>query len=591
MAKTVRNPIDELEDLLIRYKTACYELIPTFVVHALIGLAVIAGGVFVDMMPPGEKPRWLPFGAGTAAALALCLYDAVAIKLEYNKRRRKHPHRAQAILKETLARSRAAKLLATNHAGDRGVAWGKLRIPTQALEKSFLILGNIGSGKTLTFSMLMRDQLPLLVPGSDRRALIYDSQQDFVQILAGMKLGCPMFILNPFDKRHAAWDIANDIDSTLMADTFARHLIPHNPKASTQYFDNAARQVMSAVLQVFIDQAPGMWTFRHLLLVMRSLDRIEQITSKRADTREMLTAMLTNAGDKSRGDIISTIVSETRKYEQIAACWDGNSKTISVKEWLDNGSKIGSAILIMGNYEPARASIDLVNGLFVDLVAKYGLSLPGSKRRRTWLYLDEFAEAGKFEAFKSLVLRGRSKGFVSVVGLQDPRALYSIYGKDDAEAFIKQAGNRAFLHLKSPDAAYWASKCVSGGFASFEGMEEGQNTSRPSLPPQAFLKLPEADFHVGGLEGYFSNGSLGWWHARYSPDDLRALVPQSNEHVAAFKQIERERTILHPWSKADADLFDVPFIEDDHQKSSKGTHAPHPIHEREPIDDVGRIRP
>lgn len=555
----MNTAVNTVDDFLIWYKTACYELVPSFVFNGLICTAAIAGAVYLGN----------PFVVGLA--LIYAIYTTGFLAIHYQKRKRENPHRGHMLMKESIACRKASHIL-QQHSRDRGFLWGKLRLPSKALEKSFLVLGNVGSGKTLTFRMFQRDQLPLITPGSNRRALIYDSKQDCLKYLVGLHraglIQSPMYILNPFDKRHVAWDMSKDVNS-LLADDFALHLVPVNDKAANPYFDTCARQIMSCVLQVLIDRAPGEWTFRHLLLVMRSLDRVLQITNLRTDTHEVIKTLLQQASEKSRGDVLATIVSTTRKYERIAACWDNNPKKISIKDWLNPASPAGSAILVMGNYELARSSIDLVNGLFLDFVAKFGLSLPDDSRRFNYLYMDEFAEAGRFSAFRNLVLRGRSKGFISVIGLQDPRALYSIYGHDDAHSFIEQSGNRAFLHMKSPGAAQWASDCFSQGVKSFDDLGDNSRFTA-TLPPQVFMKLPEADFHSAGLEGYYMSGSVGCWHSRYSPEELRALLPPMVDDYQAFVEIPSEQTVLRPWSEEDAKVFGVPFVKDtDASKSSK----------------------
>ena len=80
--------------------------------------------------------------------------------------------------------------------GGRGVLWGRMRIADKDATNHFCVVGAVGSGKTLTIRMLLRDQLPLLQPRSDRRALIYDPKQDMVQVISSALTGtdkhCPI---------------------------------------------------------------------------------------------------------------------------------------------------------------------------------------------------------------------------------------------------------------------------------------------------------------------------------------------------------------------------------------------------------------
>lgn len=565
-------PIDALDNAINTFQRGLYGLIPTLLLHG-VAAAVIAAAVLYF------------FGAGWGAGVVavLVFMDVIFLALQYHRRQRKNPQRGFLVMKESVARSRAAHLLSKYFKNDRGFLWGNLRLPTKALEKSCLIVGNIGSGKTLLCRILMNDQLPLLRPESNRRALIYDSKQDCLQMLAGMERHCPIYILTPFDERHAAWDIAKDIYSSTVADTFAEHIIPKNPKANQPYFENVSRQLLNAVLQVFIEVAPGRWTFRQLLLVMRSIERIEQVVARHVDSRETVEAILKEVGTQGRGNIISSVVAETRKYECIAACWEGAKKKISIRDWMHSTS-----VLVLGNYEPARSAIERVNAVFMEMVRNYGLSLPDDESRMTWLFMDEFAEAGKFEGFKSLVLRGRSKGFVSVVGLQDVRALHSIYGEDDADTFVEQLGNRAFLHMKSAASAQWASDCINKSLETFEELEDKEKF-RDAVPPQTFLNLPEADFHIHGVHGLYQCGMLGVWEARFTPAELQALLPKPETRYRPFVEIAPARTKLQPWSAADAKVFGIPFVPPRRDEEPSPANAPHFEQNGAGIDGVRRF--
>ena len=96
------------------------------------------------------------------------------------------------------------------------------------------------------------------VPKQDgHRAIIYDAKQDIVSILAGMRdrptvdgklsLSCRVVLLNPFDKRSAAWDMAKDILAPVTAQQIATILIPVEKNASQPFFTDAARHILTGV--------------------------------------------------------------------------------------------------------------------------------------------------------------------------------------------------------------------------------------------------------------------------------------------------------------------------------------------------------
>ena len=551
------------------YDSGMYELLPHIVRNAFYSLAIVVGAFIFGGPLIG------------VASLAVPVYVFFFFAMKYYEHERVSPRKGHRLQREDKVREKARKLREKNFPGDRGILWGKARISTKDSEKNFLVVGNIGSGKTLAIRMLMQDQLPLIRPGSNCRALVYDSKQDAVQVLAGMVLYCPVYIFNPFDQRGVAWDLAKDIDSIPVAETFAEYLIPKSSRASQPYFEDAPRLLLAAVLEVFIRVCPGRWTFRQLLLVMQSIERIEQVSAKNQDSYESVQAVLDKIGPRGRGNLLSTIVSKLRPYKTIAACWDGASASISVKRWLHEPS-----IIVLGNYEPARAEINRLASMFVDRLSKEILSSPENSDSRTWLYLDELTEAGELQGIDSLVLRARSKGCISVLGFQDIGALYNVYGREQGEAFVAQCGNRLYRHLKSHETAQWASRSI-GQRQAFVESDGHVGGAEYVVPPEHFYKLPEANLHSSGVHGIYMNGSLGCWTAHHSPKDLKERLPQADPHVERFKLIDSARCEIRPWSEDDAGMFGIAYL------PSRAADQTHDADDREddPLAGVGRVKP
>jgi hypothetical protein len=238
---------------------------------------------------------------------------------------------------------------------------------------------------------------------------------------------------------------------------------------------------------------------------------------------------------------------------------------------------------VLGNYEPARSEINRLASMFVDRLSKEMLSLPDNTGKRTWLYFDELTEAGELQGLSNLILRGRSKGSVAVLGFQDIGSLYKAYGREAGEGFISQCGNRAYLHLKSHETAQWASASLGKREAYLENAA-GNLESQWVVPAEHFYRLPEANLHSTGLHGIYVNGSLGCWTAQYTPAELRELLPEENKKVEAFKPVPSSHCELRPWSADDSRQFGIP-----HQGSGGGARGD--SDEDDPLGGLGRVTP
>lgn len=204
-------------------------------------------------------------------------------------------------------------------ANDPGLALGQRRFPSVIGTRHFAFIGTTGSGKTLMQRLLMQSALSLIGNGHGQRAVVYDAKQDILGILAGMGVSVPILVLNPLDARAVAWDMAADIQSPASALQVAATLVPGGKSDANPFFTNAARQLVFGALLALIQIAPGRWTFRHLLLLLRDPVRLQALLARTESTQHLLQYF---AHPGTAQNIFSTVLSHTTPFEIIAACWD-----------------------------------------------------------------------------------------------------------------------------------------------------------------------------------------------------------------------------------------------------------------------------
>ena len=94
--------------------------------------------------------------------------------------------------------------------------WGGLLLPITAARGHFLYVGTTNAGKSQLLGITLSQLLQTVSPGSDRRAIIFDTKGDVMEILSGLNI--PFTLMNINDKRAASWDLAKDCQSYTKAD-------------------------------------------------------------------------------------------------------------------------------------------------------------------------------------------------------------------------------------------------------------------------------------------------------------------------------------------------------------------------------------
>lgn len=348
------------------------------------------------------------------------------------------------------------------------INWLGLQLPEHFAEQHFLLVGATGSGKTVALRLLIQSVLSSIIPGSDRRMLIYDAKQDILEILSGIPLFCPVVILNPFDARSVAWDIAKDITNPGIALQIAAILIQEE-RGDNSFFCKAARDLLAAVFIALHAKQPGNWTLADVVAIMSSTDRTKHLLEDVPSTRHVAEEHFRRADERTTANVQYTVTANMAYLRPIAALWHHAARRFSLSQWVNSES-----ILVLGNMESLRCPLDAVNRALFQRIVELLLGQSESDTRRTWVVLDELKEMGRLDALPRLLTKGRTKGIRAVLAFQTIEGLRDVYGDRLAGEVSGMPANKCFLRTDSEETARWASHVI--GEAEYREWTQTENS-------------------------------------------------------------------------------------------------------------------
>ncbi|MEM0924590.1 MAG: type IV secretion system DNA-binding domain-containing protein [Planctomycetota bacterium] len=449
--------------------------------------------------------------------------------------------------------------------------WGNAWLPASAATGHFLAVGTTGSGKSQIQKLLMSDALRQIAIGSDRRAVNFDAKNDISGFLEHIDVKCPVFTLNPFDARKVmptavAWDIASDITGPARALNLARSLIPAERSGTNQYFSDAARLVVAAVVESMIRHSGRNWTFSDLVFGCLSRERIEAILERDAAGRDILTGFL--GDDRVSYSVASTVFSKMSYFKPVAALWQRFDQRLSIRQWLAM-----DAILLLGANAKARASLDAINEQVFRVLTEEVDMLPNSTSRRIWCWIDEARLSGPLlqsDLVPFLAVKGRSRGVALVVAFQDIEGLREAAGERLANEIISQMSHKALLRAESEGSANFASK-LCGQFETIEYFESdssllsqtvsGQRVVRDAVLASEFYQIPPAS-PLNGITGYFLSPHFGAQRVTITGDVVHSVIISDDiesRHVIPTRP-ESEQWIRE-WARDDYRRLTISEIE------------------------------
>jgi type IV secretory pathway TraG/TraD family ATPase VirD4 len=412
--------------------------------------------------------------------------------------------------------------------------WGNRYLPNRAATQHFLVAGTTGSGKSLVQKRLLASPLRQIGVQRDSRALIFDAKGDTTAYLQKLGVTCPVLSLNPFESRitlpqAVVWDIAKDITSPARAQNLATSLIPADKSGANQYFTDAARQVVIAVIESFIRHSGDSWEFSDLIFGTLCKQRISQILLRDSQGEETFRGFF---GDERTGyAVFTSIVSKMSYYRTVAALWQRNSIKLSLRQWLNSES-----ILLLGSNATAKTSLDAINEQIFRVVTEEIDIQSNSSQRRTWIWIDEARLSGallKSDLLPYLAVKGRSRGVALVLAFQDMEGFREAAGVRIANELVAQCSHKALLRMESEESSSWASKVV-GQFETLESFRSDsanglagniseQRVQRDVVIASEFYEIPVTT-KEHGLSGYFLSPETGVIRTTISGQELERVV-------------------------------------------------------------------
>lgn len=421
---------------------------------------------------------------------------------------------------------------------------GRCNLVLDEMLKNILIVGSIGSGKTLVAKQLMGDMLPNVVQHENWRALIVDPKSEFYAFVLAHLPQYKIQYLHPGDQRGGVWDVSRDLCHEPAIRESSNELLQQ--ESSDQVFwIEAARSVFVSTAIVLSRRAPAKWQFSDWIFATRSRKRVRAILALYPDTKSVLATY--GKSERMFGDVLATLDARTATLLPVAAAWayqlsQNPNSLISVKDWA-----AGNGLLLIGNDAAQEKVHARITRAVLTLASQTLLThdtgqsqLPPDVGRRTAVIIDEAARIGNVDLL-NLVTNGRDYGVSVTLATQSVEAMERSLGNANAfDAVAAEFHSTAFLRSNSARTAEWMAKRVSN---QLDSNRQWVN----AVDPVFFQQLGQHN-SIGPsfVPALFGNSSIGYWY-----DDAGVRIAQPAD-VPQRKAIPTNLS-LPRWNKDDVD--------------------------------------
>lgn len=429
-------------------------------------------------------------------------------------------------------------------AGFLGLSFGGLKLPLEFFWTGVLFIGAIGSGKTTLFKLLIRDIVRLVNIRSKIRLILFDPKREFLRsVLAYAKPFVRVIILNPFDRRATAWNLAGTFRTFAQAVQCSAALVPDAKNETQKFFLFAARSVLAQLIWTLIQQAPGAWTLGDVLYIARSRKRLIRYLKRTPEGKDIVEKYLKARSGK---DVIASLGSYLDPLIPVAAAMSRATNSVSVQEILDT-----DCVVIFSLDDAYSETLRPLASLFARALSDEIL-LRNDPAKPTFILIDEYVSWGHLD-LTALTGKGRSAGAGVAATAFDVSALKAVIGDAKAEAFLGTLLTQAHLRVSSDKTA----KVSAAEIGEHEVVETDPSypggggpptlskrvQTRPLVTADELKSLPAPDWKAGRVSGYFRLAELGTYRAdvnfRDEPEPPASTAPEYDRRPPEHETLPR----------------------------------------------------
>jgi len=313
-----------------------------------------------------------------------------------------------------------------------------LDLPLSQWRRHLWITGSVGSGKSQIIAPVIEQ-----IVAANHKALILDLKGEYTAAFHTCVL------LNPFDARSAIWDIGRDLVTRDDAQVFAASLIGDNEK--NPFFTTSAQMLLTGILWSLQSELGRDWGWRELA-ERAAFPSVQLEALLKSHYPEA--AALIQPQARSAGDVHSTLLTATRLLRSLAAAWgetprpDGTSRRgLSLRAWMRDDYQSRARQIVLGSGpNPQLTNAYVAAALNVLVPHLVSPELPDDPARALFFVFDELPAVGKIN-LPPLIDRGRSKGCICILGLQDEAQLRRVYGPELAQALPSMIANHVVCQI------------------------------------------------------------------------------------------------------------------------------------------------
>jgi len=309
-------------------------------------------------------------------------------------------------------------------------------IPSKFLARNFLATGSMGTGKSQAIFSLIQTARE-----ENKKCVFYDKTGEITSIFYDANKD---ILLNPFDERCAHWNIFKEIRHPSEPALLASFFIPKNPKSSDEFFDNAARSLVTDLLK--IGKKRG-WKTQDFIFYSAVCD-LEKLHELLKEENCISASSMSPHSAKTALSIRSTLTASPafKAFEFLEPQGE-----FSIRDWFEGEDK--SDLFIASNAAMHEAIKPLAS-MFINIFVLAVMSKePDLSEPKNFLFLDELASLDKIKGIETALTEARKFGLCTVVGFQNVAQLDAVYGKEARQVIMSNLQNKLILRVPDGETA------------------------------------------------------------------------------------------------------------------------------------------